>query len=230
MKFICLGNDFGYYGIDINSGEHDTTCIHVTFHNLSHYKSFNYSIDINIFSLLDTYTGTPTWPLTITTFTQYEPYSNEDFIEILQDYTSRIHNTTSFPTSDSSYECTMSFYPFDSNIMRVCLPDLISTCAPDWEDSEVEAMCLAYTDNYCNGSDVYRNPHCAYCNHVDLNETNVCNHRGTNTAVKHYEADFSEIVDWTKLGNRRPHSETEESFLDRQNTTITHDADDGKTT
>jgi hypothetical protein len=57
--------------------------------------------------------------------------------------------------------------------MSVCFSDLITKCAPDWEDSEVWAKRLVYTDNYCDGSDVYHNPHCANCNHVDLNETNV---------------------------------------------------------
>jgi hypothetical protein len=173
MTLNCLGNATDYYFIDIISGEHDTTYIQVTFGNLSHHNSFNYSIDVNTFSLLDTYKGTPTWLLTVTNFTQYELYSNEDFIEKLQDYTSRIHNTTALPTSDSSYECIMFLYSFDSNIMSVCFSNLITKCAPDWEDSEVQAKCLAYTDNYCNGSDVYRNPHCANCNHVDLNEINV---------------------------------------------------------
>jgi hypothetical protein len=216
MKFRCFGNDYDHYFIDINSEEHDTTYIDVTFSNLSHINSFNYSIDINIFSFLDIYTGTPNWILDLTTFIQYEPYYDEDFIEKLQDYTSRIHNTTALPTTSS-------------NIMSFCLSDLISTCAPDWEDSEVQAKCLAYTDNYCNGSDVYRNPHCAYCNHVDLNETNACNHRRAGIVRQSAEI-FSDLVDWTKLGNGKPHSETKESFLDHQNTTITHDADDGKTT
>jgi hypothetical protein len=229
MQFICLGNDSGYF-IDINSEEHDTTYIDVTFSNLSHYNSFNYSIDINIFSLLDIYTDTPNWILDLTTFIQYEPYSNEDFIEKLQDYTSRIHNTTALPTSDSSYECTMSSYLLDSNIMSVCFSNLITKCAPDWEDSEVQAKCLAYTDNYCNGSDVYRNPHCAYCNHVVLNETNACNYGGTYRASAYLPGSFGELVDWTELVNRKPHLVTEESFLDHQNTTVTHDADDGKTT
>jgi len=57
--------------------------------------------------------------------------------------------------------------------MRRC-SYVISTCASDWADSEVEATCFAYTDYYCNGTDYLRNPHCALCNHVDLFETYNC--------------------------------------------------------
>jgi hypothetical protein len=172
--------------------------------------------------------GTPGWLYDLLTITQYEPHSNEDFILKLQDYTSQIHNAMPFPSSNVTSACRGRNDPIDSNIMSVYLPDLISTCAPDWEDSEVEAKCLVYTDNYCNELDVYRNPHCAYCNRVDLYETNVCR---LESSIYDVEAiNFDKILFISNLRNTTPRLNADQSYPDQPNTTSTEYPYNGKIT
>lgn len=55
--------------------------------------------------------------------------------------------------------------------MRRCLPH-ISTCAYDWTHKTVEKLCYSYTHfvyGRVNGArQVYKNPHCALCNHARM--------------------------------------------------------------
>jgi hypothetical protein len=225
MQFTCFGNFSGYY--NIYTEYQNREYIQITFNDIEHSKHLKYSITLTTLCVLNLCPGTPGWLYDLLTITQYEPHSNEDFILKLQNYASQIHNTTSFPTTDISYECTMSINLFDSNIMRICLPNLISTCAPDWEDSEVEAKCLTYTDNYCNGYDVYRNPHCAYCNHVDLNETNVCRISSGYLLPKDH---LYKLIRISNPRNMKSRLITKQSYPDQPNTTSTEYSDTGKIT
>jgi hypothetical protein len=108
--------------------------------------------------------------------------------------------------------------------MTVCYPNLISTCAPDWEDSEVEDHCLAYTDKYYEKCDVYRNPYCAYCNRVDFNVTNICD-------IKFTGRSFHKLLKWRELQeDKQPLRIAEETHPDQQKATNNQDADEGKKT
>jgi hypothetical protein len=216
MKLICSGNTSRYY--NIYTEYQNREYIQITFNDIEHSKHLKYSITVTTLCDLNLCPGTPGWLYDLLTITQYEPHSNEDFILKLQDYTSQIHNAMPFPSSNVTYACQENIYYFDSNIISVCLPNLISKCAPDWEDSEVQAKCLVYTDYYLNGSDVYRNPHCAQCNHVDLNETNICR-RGL-------EFVDTKAIDFHKLfisnpRNTNPRLNAKQSYPDQPNTTST---------
>jgi hypothetical protein len=148
MTFWCKGNESGSRVIII-SGDHNITYVPVMTIIYPEYIFFNYSIPVSTFSLLRLYPAT-------------------------EDSKFRIPSIVQFHANGRNDTCSGPYYSLDPNIMTVCNPKLISTCAPDWEDSEVEARCLAYTDIYCDGYDVYRNPDCAYCNGVDFNVTNTC--------------------------------------------------------
>jgi hypothetical protein len=149
MTFGCEGSEPYFSVIIIISGDHNTTYVRVMTRIYPEYIFFNYSIPVSTFSLLRLYPGT-------------------------EDSRFRIPSIVQFHANDHNDTCSGPKYSLDADIMSVCNPNIISTCAADWEGSEVEARCLAYTDKYCHETKVYRNPDCAYCNHVDSNVTNIC--------------------------------------------------------
>ncbi|XP_049790237.1 uncharacterized protein LOC126195656 [Schistocerca nitens] len=59
----------------------------------------------------------------------------------------------------------------DNVVMRRCLPH-VSTCAHDWTNETVENLCYSYTHfvyGRVNGAKkIYKNPHCALCNHAKM--------------------------------------------------------------
>jgi hypothetical protein len=134
MTFSCSDISSNYHRIQIEY--HNRVYIQITFYDNYHPKLF-YRIPVRKLCDLNLCPGTPGWLYDLLTITRYGPRSNRDFILELQDYTTQIHNTTSY--YDSSYECTMSPETINRNIMSVCWSHLISTCAPAWENSEVQA-------------------------------------------------------------------------------------------
>jgi hypothetical protein len=192
MTFWCKGNEHVFRRISINSGDHNITYVRVT----EIYPQdilFNYSIPVSTFSLLRIHPGTKDSRFGIPSIVQFHANGRND-------------------------TCSGPYYSLDLNIMSVCNPYLISTCAPDWEVSEVEARCLAYTDNYCHETDVYRNPDCAYCNHVDLNVTNIC----SSTIQLFGGVDFIGLVHFS--------NSQKGTHPDKQNATDNQEADYGKKT
>jgi hypothetical protein len=228
MQFRCSGNSSGYY--NIYTEYQNREYIQITFNDIEHSKHLKYSIHLTTLCDLNLCPGTPGWLYDLLTITQYEPHSNEDFILKLQDYTSQIHNAMPFPSSNVTYACRGRTYRTDSNIISVCLPDLIIKCAPDWEDNEVEAKCLAYTDNYCNGPDVYRNPHCAQCNQVDLIEMKLGCFEGIKLIDERIAIDFHKLFFISNPRNTNPRLNTKLSYPDQPNTTSTEHPYNGKTT
>jgi hypothetical protein len=188
--------NYDTYDAWVTSGDHNTTAVQLTFRNSSHTYSVNYSFPVDAFSFFYSHNGTLGWLSDLIALTRYESHSNGDFNESKPYYKHQGGNRTQFSGSDNNYTCTMDPFTFDEKIMRRCLY-AISTCASDWADREVEGMCLAYTDYYCHGTDYFRNPHCALCNHVDLYETNVCK-----SVVKVFSvpgSDFTELLKTTTL-------------------------------
>jgi hypothetical protein len=163
--------------------------------------------------------GTLGWLFDLIALTRYESHSKGDFNESEQYYLHREENNTQFSGSDYNYECRLLLINLDENIMRRC-SEVISTCASDWADSDVQAMCLAYTDYYCTGTDYFRNPHCAFCNHVDLYETHACYGLPTLDSLEE-GADFSTLLNWKKLNPMKKDP-------DKQNTAIIWEASDDK--
>jgi hypothetical protein len=194
--------------------DHNTTNVElrVSFQKISHSDSVNYRIPDDVFSFHRLHKGTLGWLLDLILLTRYESQSNGDFKERKQYYQHGEVNSTQFSGGEySSYKCRMLPFEFDGLIMRRC-SKVTSTCASDWADSGVEAMCLTYTDYYCHGRGDFRNPHCALCNHVTLTETQIC---------REEKIDFSLLLDWDRLRNKK-------SDPDKQNTTIIQEANDGK--
>jgi hypothetical protein len=157
------------------------------------------------------------WLFDLILLTRYESHSNADFDERKQYYQhGEVDNTQFSGSKYSNYTCRMLPFKFDERIMRRC-SYVTSTCASDWADSEVEAMCLAYTDYYCHGTDYFRNPHCALCKHVDLFETEIC----ITAQYTKMSRGFARILYWNGLEDITPDP-------DNQNTTMKNEANDGK--
>ena len=77
------------------------------------------------------------------------------------------------------WPCYRSIFLEIPRHVRVCVPT-VSDCAPDWTDHETAAECAAYTARVTDLSErntraeeyrhMYRNPHCALCNGVPLDQ------------------------------------------------------------
>lgn len=69
---------------------------------------------------------------------------------------------------------TCKIYPYkpesSSHIVRKCVPDLVKSCAVNWTNAEVRERCEAYTTVVYNAQTSFRNPHCAMCNNVPVQE------------------------------------------------------------
>lgn len=60
------------------------------------------------------------------------------------------------------------------HLVRPC-KHKVMTCAADWNNTEVEDMCHSYTAVVYKFDQAFRNPHCALCSHVDLDDL-LCQH------------------------------------------------------
>jgi hypothetical protein len=249
VEYKCYDDDYNTYVASITSRDHNTTEVQLSFWNISHSDSVNHTFPVDVFSFLHLYKGSLGRLFELILLIKYKSHSNEDFNERKEYYQQGEINITQFPGSEySSYNCKMLPFDIDESIMRRC-SDVISTCASDWSDSDVEAMCFAYTDYYCNGTDYFRNPHCALCNHVDLYETQDCTgfltfsdfsliwipryedghsfgllnfsrHVGS-ISVVHQDVPMYRLLDWNQFGDMKSDS-------DEQNSNIIREANDGK--
>jgi hypothetical protein len=231
--YSCYGT-YNSYDALVTSGDHNTTAVKLTYTNSSHTYSVNYSFPVDAFSFFYSHNGTLGWLPDLIALTRYESHSNGDFNESKQYYLHQEQNNRQFSGSDNNFTCTMDPFTFDERIMRRC-SDVISTCASGWADRGVEAMCLAYTDKYCNGTLIFRNPHCALCNHVDLFKENICvdiahgfgGGYDFSTLVKlptHHvtlSCDFLRLLKWGVCSDTIPDPR-------KHNATITRKANEGK--
>jgi hypothetical protein len=177
IVYMCYNNVSFSYNIRITSGTNDTTDVNITVWNIPYDDTFHYRYPVNSFDFVHSYFV----PKALTTF---DPHSTPTFVH-------EPEYPTIQPYADGdNYTCVM-LSVLDRSIMRIC-SEAISTCAADWTDGAVEALCLAYTDVYCDNSDLYRNPYCAVCNHVNLSQTFFC----LVMQLTNLRADFSDLVKW----------------------------------
>jgi hypothetical protein len=229
--------NYDTYDAWVTSGDHNTTVVELTYTNSSHIYSVNYSFPVDAFSFFYSQNGTLGWLLDLIALTRYVLHTNGVFNESKPYYQHRRGNNTQFSGRDYKFNCGMLNFGIGERIMTPC-PDAISTCASGWADRGVEEMCLAYTDYYCHGTDYFRNPHCALCNHVDLYETNVHkdhleDHSGvgsdftellkTPTLHVTLSCDFLRLLKWGVCNDTIP-------VPCKHNTTITRKANEGKLT
>jgi hypothetical protein len=139
FRYTCRDDDHKIYDAWIKPTDHNTTDVHITLQNISLSDSVHYSSPVDVFSFLHLYEGKLGWLFDQILLINYKSQCNGE------------ENSTQFSGSDYSYKWRMLPFNFDGSIMREC-SYAISTCASDWADSEVEAMCLAYTDYYCHGN------------------------------------------------------------------------------
>jgi hypothetical protein len=172
--------------------------------NTTDSSHFHYRYPVNSFEFVHSY-------FVPEALTLYDPHSRPNFIKTKDE-----NPPTELYVSVGNYTCEMSPSALNKNIMRIC-SQVISTCASDWTDSDVEAMCLAYTDVYCNNTYLYRNPYCAHCNHMTLSEEFSCSVMPRFTTY----SGFSRLLKW---GN------TEYEMIPPENDTSVQDVDDGKIT
>ena len=55
-----------------------------------------------------------------------------------------------------------------SYLIRRCRENVIHACAVNWTNADVRNRCEAYTSLVYDGPKAYRNPHCALCNNIPL--------------------------------------------------------------
>jgi hypothetical protein len=194
ITYLCHGDDPTGYDVIITSGENGTANVNISAWNTTDTDNFHFIYPVNSFDFVHSY-------FVPEALTLYD--SRRNFIKTEE------HNTEPY-VSAGNYPCELLSYGHNQN-MRVC-SQVISTCAVDWTDSDVEATCLAYTDIYCSSTDLYRNPYCAHCNHMNLSQNVSCSLR----LVWDLTADFSDIMKW------------DETPL--ENDTNLEDVDDGKIT
>ncbi|XP_054718041.1 uncharacterized protein LOC129227493 [Uloborus diversus] len=70
------------------------------------------------------------------------------------------------------YPCMLVFDipPSATTSVRHCRAGMISTCKRDWTRESVRKACESYMAAVYTGSESYRNPHCAVCNHLTLDK------------------------------------------------------------
>jgi hypothetical protein len=172
-------DDYVHFSITITSGENGTTDMNISFDNGTHSDELHYRYIVNSFEFVHSY-------FVSEAFRAYDP-------EYTQSY-----NESQDEGDNYNYACERFFVP-DHSIMRACSPT-IGTCASEWTDSEVEGLCSAYTDVYCDAWDLYRNPHCAVCNNVNLTQTYSC----YKLMVLTGKASFADLVNWVSIKVKLP--------------------------
>ncbi|KAK6637740.1 hypothetical protein RUM44_008162 [Polyplax serrata] len=55
-----------------------------------------------------------------------------------------------------------------SSFVRRCRENVIHACAVNWTNADIRNRCEAYTSLVYDGPKAYRNPHCALCNNIPL--------------------------------------------------------------
>ncbi|XP_042912182.1 uncharacterized protein [Parasteatoda tepidariorum] len=134
-------------------------------------------------------------------------------IQMICDFTSNVNANNSFiyrniyyvPTSNEwkvdvngrSYKCNLKYDipAYLQNKVRLCRSNVISSCASTWTRKRVQRECESYTAiMYVKGSDkVYKNPHCALCNHVTVDAL-ACT--PGESAGKRKPFSFTLLMDW----------------------------------
>ncbi|KAG8195158.1 hypothetical protein JTE90_023335 [Oedothorax gibbosus] len=81
--------------------------------------------------------------------------------------------------------------------IRLCKPDLVSSCAPDWKDQDVSTMCRSYMGTkFIHGGDRFRNVHCALCNHVNVTHLSCRSAESREIIFRQFESHaFSLLLD-----------------------------------
>lgn len=76
-----------------------------------------------------------------------------------------------FESSRASCSLTWKEPTVTSRVIRHCKPHT-ATCSADWTDETIHRLCGEYTAYVyeIRKPGIYRNPHCALCNHVTLNK------------------------------------------------------------
>jgi hypothetical protein len=178
IVYNCYNNVSFSYSIQITSGTNDTTDLNITVWNIPYTDKFHYRYPVNLFDFVHSHFVPQALKVN-------DPYSTPTFIRTEHEYPA-----TQLYEDGGDYICGMSFV-LDHSIMRTC-SETVSTCASDWTGGDMEELCLAYTDVYCDNSDLYRNPYCAVCNHVNLSQTFFCP-----VAQRPFlGGDFSDLVNW----------------------------------
>lgn len=204
--YACYDNDDRRLEFRITSRDNKIK-IELSFSNIIPPESLKYSFPTEVFPFLHFYNGTLGSMLNLTALIQYKPHNTGDFNDNKRADQHREKNSR-FSANSSNYKCDIRHFIPDKNIMRPCFK-AISTCAPDWVDSDVEAKCLAYTDYYCHIQHYFRNPHCALCNHVDLFETQYC-------VLRDLLSDFSDLIKWDKSSDKESHPHMQDSNIIRK--------------
>lgn len=91
------------------------------------------------------------------------------------------YQNTSYATAYSSKvekvsnaSCDCGFYSQNdltfviSLQLRNCTPVMISTCSSTWKNDNIRKLCSSYLDQVYIGEKIYRNSHCAVCNHENI--------------------------------------------------------------
>jgi hypothetical protein len=195
IVYSCYNNVSLGYRVEIASGTNDTTDVNITVSNIPYNDKFHYRYPVNSFDFLHSYFV----PKALTT---YDSRSKPTFVQNEPEYP-----TAQLYADGDNYTCEM-LNVLDLSIMRIC-SEVISTCAADWTDGAVEALCLAYTDVYCDNADLYRNPHCAVCNHMNLSQTFLCLLKET----PFLKGGFSDLVNWDIPKYEKPSLQNDTSVV-----------------
>jgi hypothetical protein len=97
------------------------------------------------------------------------------------------------------YRCDLIFRP-QPNVLqtaRFCRTDIISECSANWNATEEQEQCNAYTAHVCFGGNTYRNPHCFLCNNFTVLEH--CAPPAFPTEEQKLGPSFSMLLDWKRL-------------------------------
>ncbi|VVC30072.1 GPCR, family 2-like,Somatomedin B domain,GPCR, family 2, secretin-like [Cinara cedri] len=66
-----------------------------------------------------------------------------------------------------TYDCAIKTVLPAISAIRPCITGTVGTCHPKWpKDDNIRSDCEAYTTVVYKGIETYKNPHCAMCNHV----------------------------------------------------------------
>ena len=156
VGYTCNDHVYNIYVASITSRDHHTMDAKLSFWNISQSDSVNRRFPVDVFSFLHFYKWSLGRPFSLILLIKYKSHSNGHFNERKQYYQQGEVNIIQFSGSEySSYNCTMLPLDIVESIMRRC-SYVISTCASDWSDRDLEAMCFSYTDYCCNGTDYFR--------------------------------------------------------------------------
>lgn len=92
-------------------------------------------------------------------------------------YSPELNKWGVFMAATDFHQCDLQFDlpPYLENKVRKCRANVITTCARNWSRMAVKRACESYTAiMYGNNDKVFRNPHCALCNHISVDRMS-CN-------------------------------------------------------